>query len=105
MNHGSVLIRSESQSLEVKGHVHFSNVVELQSQGVSLIGRALIKTVTVDLKNLVNCDSSGLALLVGWVREAKKQNKNIQLINLPPFLKDILKLFGLDSVLPILWEN
>jgi len=102
---GSVLIDQDSQSLEVKGHVYFSNVVELQEQGFSFINTATVKTVKVDLKNLVNCDSSGLALLVGWVREAKKQHKDIQFVNPPSFLQDILKLFGLDSVLPILWEN
>lgn len=102
---GSILVHKDGQLLEVKGHVYFSNVVSLQQEGFSFITMPTVKAVKVDLKNLVNCDSSGLALLVGWVREAKKQHKDIQFVNPPSFLQDILKLFGLDSVLPILWEN
>ena len=90
----------------VSGAIHFDNVVRLSQAGIALIDN--LKEVTeikVDLKALKESDSSGVALLTGFVRVSREKNKAILFTNVPNFMQDILKVCGLEGVLPVLWEN
>lgn len=91
------------EALMVKGIINFDNVVKACQEGSRAISG--LKEVHVDLKELEKSDSSGLALLTAWVRAAKDQNKSIQFRNIPAFMYNIIRVCGLDGVLPILWEN
>ncbi len=99
----NVFLNDKNKMIEVTGAVHFNNVMALYEQGV--ICMRTLPEVKVDLKHLTESDSSGLALLTAWVREARQQKKGIQFINMPNFMYDILRVCGLDGVLPVLWEN
>lgn len=89
--------------LEINGSIHFGNVVSECQRGLAII--ETLDVIQVDLKNLSQSDSSGLALFSAWVRAAKQQNKVIQFIRMPNFMRDILRVCGLEGVLPVLWEN
>lgn len=89
--------------IEVKGTIHFDNVVPLLKQGIAFINT--LENIKVDLKNLLQCDSSGLALLVAWVRAAQEQHRSIVFIHVPNFMQDIVRVYGLDGILPVSWEN
>ncbi len=100
----NVAVLEESNGLLVlKGTVQFDNVVSLLQQGITFFNK--LNDIKVDLKGLSRCDSSGLALLTAWVREARRQNKAIVFIHMPSFMQDILRVCGLDGVLPVIWEN
>jgi phospholipid transport system transporter-binding protein len=87
------------QDLAVSGRIDLTNVVQACATGKNLIDT--LNTVRVDLSGLEHADSSSLAMLVDWIRSAKVQHKNIVLYNLPPFLLDLGRVCGLDSILPI----
>jgi len=89
--------------LEVNGSIDFYNVVSLWQKGLMSINT--LDKIKIDLKGLLNSDSSGLALFTAWVRAARAQNKEIVFINMPGFMQDISRVCGLDGVLPVLWEN
>ena len=54
-----------------------------------------------DLKQVSFSDSSGVALLTAWGREAKRLDKSIRFVNLPTQLFDIAQVCGLAKILPI----
>ncbi|HXH55087.1 MAG TPA: STAS domain-containing protein [Gammaproteobacteria bacterium] len=96
----------KNNTLFVSGAIDFDNVVLLWQQGAALIDNLKeSKELKVDLKALKESDSSGVALLTGWVRISQEKNKTIQFINMPGFMQDILQVCGLEDVLPVLWEN
>ncbi|MCW8932356.1 MAG: STAS domain-containing protein, partial [Gammaproteobacteria bacterium] len=69
------------------------NKVSLFSDGVD--------TLDIDLAQLERSDSSGLALLVEWYREAEQEDKTISFFNLPAQMYEIARISGLNEILPI----
>lgn len=99
----AVNLDSAKNSLSLSGSVNFDNAAEMFVQGTRLIEK--MKKVKVDLRDLLHCDSSGLALLTGWQRLSLKHHKEIVFINVPAFMQDIFRVYGLDKVLQTVWEN
>jgi len=99
----NVNLEIKNNVIAVNGIIDFNNVVGAWQKGITMIGA--LENIKVNLKDLSQCDSSGLALFVEWVRTAKEQNKKIVFMNVPNFVQDISRVYGLDGVLPVLWEN
>jgi ABC-type transporter Mla MlaB component len=55
-----------------------------------------------DLRGVSRSDSSALALLALWTRQAKTLNKKISFENLPQQLVEIAQLCGLEKILPLM---
>ena len=55
---------------------------------------------TVDLAGVTELDSSALALLLAWLREAKRRRPRLAFANLPEGLRTIARLYGVDDLLP-----
>ena len=82
------------------GTITFATVPRAQKLGYRFIAEA--KNPVFDLKNVVVEDGSGVALLIEWVKFAKKKHgKTIEFINLPNQLLGMIKLGGLENMLPI----
>lgn len=99
----STEIQIEKDELCIQGTVHFDNVLLVCQKGISLMHK--MEKVKVNLKGLLQSDSSALALFSAWVRESLTQKKEIVFIHVPDFMKDIIKVCGLEGVLPISWES
>ena len=85
----------------LKGQLSFKSVPELWKKNRSLLSADKSDTLDFDLSQLERSDSSGLALLVEWYREAEVQNKKITFFNLPTQMYDIARISGLNDVLPL----
>ena len=106
MENSVATLEIKNDTLFVSGAIDFDNVVRLWHQGIALIDTLKeAKEIKVDLKALKESDSSGVALLTGWVRVSQEKNKTILFMNMPSFMHDILQVCGLEDVLPVLWEN
>ena len=57
--------------------------------------------LTFDLAGVQRVDSAGLALLLEWLREAQRRNKEIRFQNIPQQLAAIAKVSGLNDILPL----
>ena len=55
----------------------------------------------IDLAQVQRIDSSGLALLVEWTCEARKQNKELVLKNVPGSLNSLINVGGLREILSL----
>ena len=56
----------------------------------------------IDLAKVPHSDSAGVALLIAWTRLSHEQNKTLEVINLPEQMQAIIKVSGLENLLPII---
>ena len=91
------MIRREGERLVVSGALTLANVAETLRQGNGAIGEGVR---TVDLAEVGEVDSSALALLLAWLREAKRRNRSLAFANLPQGLTTIARLYGVAELLP-----
>lgn len=81
------------------GEINFDSMLNVYEKGIESI--RLNHTIIVDLQGIEQCDSSCLVLCTAWLREANSQNKSLVFVNVPSFMQDIMRVYGLDSILPI----
>ena len=85
----------------LKGQLNFQTVPELWNDNKSSLFEDENEILDIDLSGLERSDSSGLAILVEWYREAELRDKNITFLNLPAQMYHIAKLSGLNEILPL----
>ncbi len=94
------LIRPGAEGrLDVVGDLSFATVPGLRTASQSLFAQQ--DEIRIDLKDVVRSDSAGLALMVEWMRAAKRDGKPIQFLNMPPQMLAIARVSSLDKVLPL----
>jgi phospholipid transport system transporter-binding protein len=66
-------------------------------------GRAQIEAgiSTVDLGEVSELDSSALAMLLAWLREARARGRELSFVGLPEGLVAIARLYGVADLLPL----
>ncbi len=57
--------------------------------------------VVLDLAGVVRTDSAGLALLVEWLRAARRAGRELRLRAMPAQMLAIARVSGLDRILPL----
>ena len=92
------MIRREGDRMVVSGALTLANVATVLREGSVAIGEGVR---TVDLGEVGELDSSALALLLAWLREAKQQNRGLSFANLPQGLTTIARLYGVADLLPV----
>lgn len=55
----------------------------------------------IDLSEVPQADSAGLALLLDVCREAKRQKQSIDIVGLPEGLASLADLYGVSDLLPL----
>ncbi len=83
--------------LELTGDLTFDTVGELFARSVDVVRGD--RDITLDLGNVTRTDSAGLALLVEWLRWARRHRVRIKIINMPEQMRSIARMSKLDGVL------
>jgi phospholipid transport system transporter-binding protein len=91
------MIRREGDRMVVGGPVTLANVTQVLTEGLAQIENGVR---TVDLGEVTELDSSLVAALLAWMREARHHDAELGFINLPGGLTTIAKLYGVDQLLP-----
>jgi phospholipid transport system transporter-binding protein len=91
------MIRLETGRMVLSGPVKLGNVAQLLEEGRKHLAEG---AATVDLAEVTELDSSALALLLAWLREAKAAGRTIAFANLPEALSTIARLYGVEDLLP-----
>jgi len=91
------MIRREAGRMLLSGPVKLGNVAQLLEEGRQHLAEGVL---TVDLGEVTELDSSALALLLAWLREAKAAGRTIAFANLPEALRTIARLYGVEDLLP-----
>jgi phospholipid transport system transporter-binding protein len=91
-------MRREGTTLKLSGPVTLANVAQVLEEGLQQIRDG---ARTIDLGEVTELDSSLLAMLLAWLREAKQRQSELAFANLPQGLETIAKLYGVDGLLPV----
>jgi phospholipid transport system transporter-binding protein len=91
------MIRREGRRLMLSGPVTLANVAGLLEEGRRHIDEGVR---AVDLGEVTEMDSSLLALMLAWMRDARARGRDLGFANMPEALQTIARLYGVDSLLP-----
>lgn len=92
------MIRREGRRIVLSGPVTLANVAQVLEEG----RRHLEEGVrVVDLAEVTEMDSSLLALMLAWLREAKSRSRELGFANPPESLRTIARLYGVNDLLPV----
>jgi phospholipid transport system transporter-binding protein len=89
-------ITLNNQTLHLSGDLDFYNVMSVYRKSLDLL--KALPAYQIDFSNLRSSDSAGIALIMEWVKLAKRQQKSIQLNQLPTSLQSIAKVSGLEGL-------
>ncbi len=101
MNLATVKISPDGRCLMVSGIIAFDTLVQLREQGGGLIHEVKPEEIIFDFQEVERSDSSALALLTAWAREARKLGKKVKFVNLQSQLMDIARLSNLDKIIQL----
>jgi phospholipid transport system transporter-binding protein len=91
--------------LESPGHIKLSGSIIFQTSP-DLLRRSRgyfpgADMLEISLASVSRVDSSAVALMLEWYRQAKEEGVNMTFIELPEALRDLLRVFNLESRLPV----
>lgn len=86
-------------TLALSGILDYDTVCSVDKQGQQWLLADAPANCNLDLSLVSYSSSAGIALLLGWLRVARKQKKNLHIKNLPVSMAALAKVGGLDNVL------
>ena len=90
------MIECDDGRCAVRGPINVSNVVALLAEGKERFSAPEVK---VDLAGVTEVDSTAVSLLLEWRREATRNGRRIEYLNLPGNLTSLAKLYGVIDLL------
>jgi len=91
-------ISSAGDRIAVDGAMTLPTATSLFNEGNVLIAGGLD---LIDLSAVTDVDSSGLAVVFGWLRAAKAQGKAIRVANPPKDFISLAEVYGVADQLPL----
>ncbi len=82
----------------IAGPATLENITSLLEEG---LGQIRAGVASVDLAEVSELDSSLLAAVLAWIREARLQNRTLTVANLPKGLQTLAELYGVEELLPV----
>lgn len=92
------MIEVSAELAKVNSAMTLTSAKALLEEGARLIAGPV---AAFDLAAVTEVDSSGLAVVFGWLREAQRQGKTIRIVNLPQNLSSLAQVYGVSDLLPV----
>jgi phospholipid transport system transporter-binding protein len=84
----------------VTGALSFHTLPEVMKESARYAARTdLPERLTIDFSQLTGVDSSAVALLLEWRREAQARGKTLTFVNLPANLLSLARLYGVAELI------
>lgn len=91
------IVSAGNGRVQIAGDLTFETVGGLRERGAEVLqGEG---DVILDLKAVTRADSAGLALMVEWLRQARRKDAGLRVVNMPDQMLAIARMSKLDSVL------
>ncbi len=90
------MIEVSAELAKVTSAMTLTSAKSLLEEGIRLIAGPV---TAFDLGAVTEVDSSGLAVVFGWLREAKRLGKTIRIDNLPQNLSSLAQVYGVSDLL------
>ena len=82
----------------VHGNLDFQSVASLWGESLARFRKQ--PPLCIDLREVGRSDSSGVALLVAWLSQARALSQDLQFLNIPVQMQAIIKVADLDELFP-----
>ena len=86
-------------TLLLSGEISFDTVNSLVAKGRDALGALALENAVLDLSAVSKTDSAGLALVIDWVRSARRRGAGLTIVGVSPQLADIARVCGLEDFL------
>lgn len=100
MSQASITERSTGQ-LQLAGVLDYSTGPQLREQGARLIASSSAARLSLDCNAVEKSSSVGLALLLAFMRDARKAGRELTISGLPDDMREIAEVSGLLELLPL----
>lgn len=84
--------------LHVSGALTMDTVPALYAQGLPHLNQ---DGLVLDFAQVETADSSAVSMLLGWMRVAKQNKREVHIANLPSSMLSLAGLYGVSELLPI----
>lgn len=98
------VVHDGQNCLRLEGELSFTTVPALVRSGAEFLARCGAEVV-VDLSGVRRADSAGLALLVEWMRHARRLDKAIRFRAMPAQMQAMARVSDLEGILPMMSEE
>jgi phospholipid transport system transporter-binding protein len=89
----------DGDTLHVQGELDFDSVADLwETTGWLLRAEPIHR---IDLSGVQRSNSAGVALMVEWLRQARRRQWPLAFVNIPDQMRAIIKVAELETVLPL----
>ena len=86
--------------LVLEGALSFETLPAVLAQSAEYAARGdLPERLTIDFSRIAGVDSSAVALLLEWRRQAAARGKRLDFVNLPPNLLALATLYGVEDLI------
>jgi phospholipid transport system transporter-binding protein len=85
--------------LEVTGALTFATARKARQQGLHLLSVSSVRELEVDCSGVTASDSAGLTVLLDWLAAAKRENRSLQLRNLPEAIRAVAQISDVAELL------
>jgi len=92
------MIHPVDDRVEVSGAMTLPMACELLTEGCAAMATP---DVVFDLAAVTDVDSSAIAVIFGWLREAQKQGKKIRIVHPPHDLINLAAVYDVTDMLPL----
>lgn len=92
------MIRREGDRMRVSGPVTLATVTSLLDPGFEQIRDGVR---IVDLAEVAELDSSLVAAVLAWLREAQRAGRRLELANPPQGFSTLAQLYGIGDLVPL----
>lgn len=95
------MIAQEGASLRVLAPMVIANARELLILGQEQLSGHSGQVSQVDLSAVTEADSSAIALLFSWIRQAQAKGRSLTIVQPPASLLSLAELYGVSELLPL----
>lgn len=92
------MLERSGTALKVTAPMLYGNAPALLASGRAALAAGVTE---VDLAAVTDADSSALAVLFAWLRDAQSRNVALRVSNPPAGLLSLASLYGVDEFLPL----
>jgi phospholipid transport system transporter-binding protein len=86
--------------LKLKGALSFETLPSVLAESAQFTARTdLPDRLVIDFSGITDIDSSAVALLLEWRRQALARAKTLEFVNLPPNLVALAQLYGVADLI------
>ncbi len=94
----SARVSRDGDILRVQGELNFDSVAELWETTEALFADTSL--LRIDLSGVSRSNSAGVALLVQWLRQARRRQRELLFVDIPAQMRAIIRVVDLETLLP-----